>query len=93
MYFRSTPKNFEFIIELNKLKTVDKYLGMTFTYSENLKKMEKCLLIKKRRGVLFGKLFLQYKTLGLTHMRNYSTLVSFQLWTIHPVSGCSKNFN
>lgn len=43
--------------------------------------------------MLLGRLFPQYiiiKTLGLTHTRNYSTLVSFQFCTMHPVSGGSK---
>lgn len=99
MHFRKSrarATNFEFTIGSNKLETVYnyKYLGITFTYSGNfIENGERQL---KQGDVLLGRLFPQYiiiKTLGLTHTRNYFTLVSFQFWTIHPVSGGSKNFN
>lgn len=95
---RSRATNFNFTIGSNKVETVDnyKYLGITFTNSGNFMENGERLPKAGGGGVLLEKLFLQYiiiKTLGLTHTRNYSTLVSFQFLTMLPVSGGSKNFN
>lgn len=43
--------------------------------------------------IFFGNLFLQYiiiKTFGLTHTRNYSTIMPFQFLSWHPGGGGAK---
>lgn len=97
MHFRKSrarATNFEFTIGSNKLETVDnyKYLGITFTYSGNF--IENGERLAKAGGRALGKMISSIHNNKDFRLNSYEklfySLVSFQFWTIHPVSGGSK---
>ena len=91
---RSKLTSFEFIDGSNRLELVDnyKYLGVMFTYTGNFSKNAENLA--KAGGRALGKIISTIHNNKDFRFNAYEKLYySFLSWTMHPVSGGTKNSN